>query len=88
MCEDESDLVASASGNGVYGGGEPRMMKEDLDGSTMGGDDGVKRKERVGKGMPVAVDARLRVWVLMTDDGVRLRNVGEAKVVAELLPPL
>jgi hypothetical protein len=86
ICDDESDLVASASGNGVYGGGEPRLM-EDLGGSTTVGGDGVKRKGRVGKETQVAVDARLRLWVLMADDDVRWRDVGEV-IVAEVLPRL
>lgn len=68
----------------MYGGGEPSLDVE-LRGSTMGGEDGVKRKDRVGKEPVVAEDARLRIWVLqVVDEDVRLRTVGE--VMEEVLP--
>jgi len=90
MCGEERDLVAS--GKGVYGGGGPRVVAAvgvvvvvtvELRGRTMGGEDGVKRKGRVGKAAAVAEDARLRVgvpvlWpaVLWPDEDARLGTVG------------
>jgi len=88
MCGEERDLVAS--GNGVYGGGGPRLavvavavaivvVTVESRGSTTGGGDGVKRKGRLGKAAAVLVeDARLRGggWVLWPDEDARMRTVG------------
>lgn len=83
MCGEERDLVAS--GEGVYGGGGPSVVvvvvRAELRGRTMGGEDGVKRKGGLGKAAAVADDARLRVRVLAAlwtdDDDAPLRAVGE-----------
>jgi hypothetical protein len=89
MCGEERDLVAR--GNGVYGGGGPRVatveavvtvvvvvgVTAELRGRTMGGEDGVKRKGRLGIAAAVPEDARLRVWVPWPDEDedARLRIV-------------
>lgn len=88
MCGEERDLVAS--GNGVYGGGGPRVAMEaaavvvvvvvvtaELRGRKMGGEDGVKGKGRLGEAAAVAKDARLRVWVVLwpADEDARLRII-------------
>ena len=83
MCGEERDLVAS--GNGVYGGGGPRevaavvvVVTAELRGRTMGGEEGVKIKRRLGKDAAAVEDARLRVWVWMLwsdDDDAQLKTV-------------
>ena len=80
MCGDERDLVAS--GNGVYGGGGPRLavvvvVTAELRGRTTGGEDGVRRKGRLGQAAAVAEDARLRVW---PGGDARLLSVGKVLV--------
>jgi len=87
MCGEDRDLVVS--GNGVYGGGGPRMaaiaavvevvVTAELRGRTTGGAaDGVaKRKGPLGNEAAVVEDARLRDWVVLwPDDDGRLRTVG------------
>lgn len=87
MCGEERDLVAS--GNGVYGGGGPSVATEaaamlvvvvvtaEVRERTMGGEDGVKAKGRLGMAAAVAEDARLRVLVVLwpADEDARLRIV-------------